>query len=124
MKNFKDFIIDNICRECHTANNSLRLTNNESELPDWEYLSQDLKDNTKNTVLQILDNPSYTAENAHDEWMKHKMTQGWVYGENKDDVKKTHPLLIPFSEMSDIDKLKDQLFIDIVNKYRNLIASY
>lgn len=56
-----------------------------------------------------LENPNRTPAENHDNWMKHKLEQGWKYGEVKDVRKKTHPDLVPFEELPDIEKRKDTM---------------
>lgn len=48
------------------------------------------------------------AENTHEIWSQGKLDEGWVYGERLDWDKKTHPLLIPYSELSESDKDYDR----------------
>lgn len=62
-----------------------------------------------NGVKFALDNPDMTEVDNHNNWMKCKMEQGWVYGEVKDMEKKTHPDLIPFEDLPDIEKRKDTM---------------
>ena len=47
------------------------------------------------------------AKLAHEIWMKSKTDAGWVYGEIKDPVKKTHPLLIDWDDLPEEEKQKD-----------------
>lgn len=47
------------------------------------------------------------AENVHENWAELRISEGWTYGEQRDDVKKTTPCLIPFSELSDSEKEYD-----------------
>lgn len=53
------------------------------------------------------ENPDNTPEQNHDNWMKMKVSQGWVYGKVKDFEKKTHPDMLSFNELPDIEKRKD-----------------
>ena len=53
-------------------------------------------------------NPNMTSDENHENWMKEKIRQGWVYGDFKDFMKKTHPDLVPYSELPEIEKRKDQ----------------
>ncbi|KAF0718663.1 Aste57867_1559 [Aphanomyces stellatus] len=39
------------------------------------------------------------AEHCHDVWAIERTEEGWVWGPHLDDVKKTHPNLIPFKEL-------------------------
>lgn len=48
------------------------------------------------------------AENVHENWSLARISQGWVYGEKRDDVKKTTPCLIPYSELPEEEKEYDR----------------
>jgi hypothetical protein len=43
-----------------------------------------------------------------------------VYGETKDPVKKTHPWMIPYDELPQIQKTKDKLFLAVVKSLQEL----
>lgn len=49
------------------------------------------------------------AENTHDCWAKARMEQGWTYGPRRDDVKKKHPDLIPYSLLPEEEKEYDRI---------------
>ena len=44
------------------------------------------------------------AKNVHDVWAVGRMREGWVYGEKRDDEKKTSPCLVPYEELSEEEK--------------------
>lgn len=48
------------------------------------------------------------AENAHEVWAAGRIKEGWTYGPKRDDKKKTHPDLIPYSELPDSEKQYDR----------------
>ena len=48
------------------------------------------------------------AENTHDTWSKARMSQGWTYGPQRDDVLKKHPDLLPYSYLSEEEKKYDR----------------
>lgn len=48
------------------------------------------------------------AKNVHDVWAVGRMREGWVYGEKRDDDKKTSPCLVPYEELSDEEKEYDR----------------
>lgn len=60
-----------------------------------------------NGVRYALENPNMTAEENHNNWMRMKESQGWVYGPTKDFDKKTHPDMVPFDDLPEIEKKKD-----------------
>ena len=49
------------------------------------------------------------AENVHDNWALGRIADGWVYGETRNDQKKTTPCLVPYDELSDEEKEYDRV---------------
>lgn len=48
------------------------------------------------------------AENAHDVWAVERRSQGWTYGEQRDDNKKETPCMVPYSQLPDSEKTFDR----------------
>lgn len=48
------------------------------------------------------------AKNVHEVWAQSRIEQGWTYGEERSDVLKTHPCLIPYEELSEVEKAYDR----------------
>jgi ryanodine receptor 2 len=48
------------------------------------------------------------AENAHDLWAEERLAQGWTHGPRRDDVRKTHPSLVPYSALPESEKDLDR----------------
>ena len=48
------------------------------------------------------------AENVHENWSAGRIADGWVYGETRDDAKKTTPCLVPYSELTEEEKAFDR----------------
>jgi len=44
------------------------------------------------------------AENAHENWARLRLQQGWSYGPRRDDEAKKHPNLVPYEALSEVDK--------------------
>lgn len=65
---------------------------------------------TSDVILQkeLLALTEKIAENVHDVWAVGRISEGWIYGEKKDDEKKTTPLLIPYSELPESEKDYDR----------------
>ncbi len=49
------------------------------------------------------------AKNVHENWAQQRMSEGWTYGETRDDAKKITPCLVPYEELSEIEKNYDRL---------------
>ena len=48
------------------------------------------------------------AENVHEVWAAERRAQGWTYGVQRDDAKKQTPCLVPYSRLSDNEKVFDR----------------
>ena len=48
------------------------------------------------------------ARNVHEVWAQGRIEQGWTYGEERNDEKKTHPCLIPYEQLPEIEKEYDR----------------
>ena len=48
------------------------------------------------------------ATNAHDHWAVGRIEEGWTYGEQRDDVLKRHPCLVPYTDLPDSEKEYDR----------------
>ena len=49
------------------------------------------------------------AENAHDVWAEARIKEGWTYGKERDDEKKLHPDLVPYTALPDSEKEYDRI---------------
>jgi hypothetical protein len=76
--------------------------------PDWQ------RESAIKGVQFILDNPNTFSEAVHQAWMDQKLAEGWVYGEEKDAVAKTHPCLVSYERLPVEQQRKDKLFQAIV----------
>ena len=48
------------------------------------------------------------SRNVHEVWAQTRMSQGWHYGETRNDELKTHPCLIPYEELPEEEKIYDR----------------
>ena len=48
------------------------------------------------------------AKNVHETWASNRMAEGWRYGEQRDDVRKYHPCLVPYEELSEEERHYDR----------------
>ena len=56
--------------------------------------------------LQLL--VEQVAENVHEVWAHSRLSQGWVYGPERNDTLKTHPHLIPYEDLPEVEKQYDR----------------
>jgi len=48
------------------------------------------------------------SKNVHEVWAETRVSQGWTYGEQRNDELKTHPCLIPYEELPESEKEYDR----------------
>ena len=48
------------------------------------------------------------SKNVHEVWAETRISQGWTYGEERNDAEKKHPCLVPYEELSEEEKEYDR----------------
>lgn len=48
------------------------------------------------------------AKNVHEVWAQTRIAQGWKYGPERNDGEKRHPMLIPYEELPEDEKVYDR----------------
>mgnify|MGYP002627913608 FL=1 len=48
------------------------------------------------------------AKNVHEVWAQTRISQGWSFGEERNDAAKKHPSLVPYEELSEEEKTYDR----------------
>lgn len=56
----------------------------------------------------LLELTEKLAENVHEMWALGRINDGWHYGEKRDDAAKTHPCLVPYSQLPDSEREYDR----------------
>lgn len=56
-------------------------------------------------LLQLVE---MMSENVHEVWAETRVGQGWTYGAERDDSKKEHPCLVPYSDLPEEEKEYDR----------------
>lgn len=111
----KPFTVDQVAAICHAANRELCLALGDRSQPDWRAAPQWQKSSALDGVRFHLDNPDARPDEAHENWLRGKIDEGWVYGPKKDPDAKTHPCVLPFHQLPPQQQAKDHLFRAIVH---------
>lgn len=70
---------------------------------------------------ELLELREAIAENAHEVWATARIKEGWTYGKERDDAKKKHPDLIPYSALPDSEKEYDRIMaLDTIRLVKKL----
>lgn len=48
------------------------------------------------------------SKNVHEVWAETRISQGWTYGEQRNDELKTHPCLVPYEDLPEEEKEYDR----------------
>ncbi len=49
------------------------------------------------------------AKNTHELWAQQRLSEGWKYGSQRDDVRKEHPCLVPYEDLPESEKQYDRI---------------
>lgn len=60
-------------------------------------------------------------EEAHDSWVDKYFELGWAFGEVYDRENKIHPDLVPYNDLDPKEKVKDEVFVRLVEIARDCI---
>lgn len=115
MKNPRSVLITSIAIACHQANKAWCEQNGDFTQKDFHEAEEWQQESALKGVEFRLNNPYAGPDAQHNAWLEDKLEEGWVYGEEKDAEKKTHPCLVPFSKLPEFQQKKDKLFIAIVD---------
>lgn len=65
---------------------------------------------TENVKLpeELLELTEKIAEQVHDVWSVGRIAEGWIYGEERNDKNKTHPCLVPYSDLPESEREYDR----------------
>lgn len=70
---------------------------------------------------QCSDQRSRLPEELHGSWMQAYSAMGWVYGAEYDSGNKTHPDLVPYADLGQLERDKDAVFVALCEIARQWI---
>ena len=88
----------------------------------WAEREQSFKDQFLQVIeRQCGDQRSDSPEELHGSWMQAYFAMGWVYGEKYDRGMKTHPDLVPYANLGQLERDKDAVFVALCEIARQWI---
>lgn len=117
-------LVERCAIAAHNANAALRVALGE-ELHPWPRLSAEVQAGVRRGV-RMLSSSDATPQELHASWVMNKLATGWVYGPVQDNEAKVHPCLVPFEELPEAQRAKDDLFRLVVravwNRYKGELS--
>jgi hypothetical protein len=107
-----------IAKVCHQANKAWCEAKGDNSQKDWEEAEDWQRQSAITGVIFRLSNPNAGKDAQHNAWMQDKINDGWVYGDIKDSVAKTHPCIVEFEKLPEFQQKKDALFCAIVDSLK------
>ena len=104
-----------IAQVMHEAMRAWQAANGQTPAPTWSRAPKWMKEASAASIAWRIENPDAPASAQHDQWMATKKADGWKFGKTKDGKKKTHPMMVPYSQLPEFEKRKDALVNAIVD---------
>jgi hypothetical protein len=103
---------EQIARVVHEANRAYQQVLGETPAPPWDEVPGGRQRVVIGGVEKALagDDP----EDLHNSWCEAMRADGWTHGDTKDDEVKVHPCLVPYDDLPEEQRRKDDLLISIV----------
>lgn len=114
--------IEDIAKVCHEANRAYCISIGDHSQKAWEDAAAWQRESASKGVLWRVNNPAASPSAQHEAWVADKIADGWTYGPIKDSAKKEHPCIVPYAVLPAEQRLKDALFVAIVEALRPTLA--
>src|SRR4051812_23405536 len=108
--------IEKVAQYCHEA---ARYYSQEAGFhvdPDWSVLPAHKKEAAIKAVRFFAGNPVSRPADLHNLWMQEKLAKGWKLGDYSDELKQ-RPCLVPYHQLSDLQKGRILLFYGIARSW-------
>jgi hypothetical protein len=110
-----DQTVDRVAQVMHEAVRAWQKANDQPASPPWSKAPAWMKTSSREAVIWQLSNPKASPSLHHEQWMAEKKSAGWKYGKVKNGVKKTHPLMIPYGDLPEVERRKDALVSAVID---------
>lgn len=88
----------------------------------WAEREEPFKDQFRKVIeRQCGDQRSKSPEELHGGWMQAYFAMGWVYGPEYSRENKIHPDLVPYSDLGQLERDKDAVFVALCEIARQWI---
>ena len=109
--------MESLCeRRAEFVYNAARLAAIAAQAPiipvEWTMREEAFRRQFLNVIeRQCGEHRSASPEELHGSWMQSYLTMGWTYGEIYDRENRTHPDLVPYAQLGQLERDKDAVFV-------------
>lgn len=103
--------VEACARASHEANRAYCIAHGDMSQPSWEDAPDWQRSSARNGVEGML--AGNGPEESHQSWLNEKAANGWKYGPVKDADKKEHPCFVPYDQLPEEQRAKDDIFITV-----------
>jgi RyR domain len=115
MPKLSEDAVAKIAEVMHEGMRAWQKANGQAPAPTWGRAPKWMKVSSIEAVHWRLKNPNASASAQHDRWAEQKKADGWKFGKTKSGVKKTHPMLVPYSALPEVERRKDALVNAVID---------
>ena len=113
-------------RRAEFVYNSTRLAAQAANAPIVPVLWNQREESFRKHFLEVIErqcgeNRSSSPEELHEGWMQAYIEIGWKYGEKYNREERTHPDLVPYSQLGKLEQDKDSVFVALCEIARQWI---
>jgi hypothetical protein len=105
-------LVDACARAAHEANRAYCIALDDNSQVPWEEAPEWQKTSAREGVDLAL--RGCTPEESHEAWLVEKAATGWKYGPEKNPDTKEHPCMVPYADLPERQRAKDEIFIAVV----------
>ena len=110
------YTIEQIAQACHQANKTWCEKHGDHSQLDWDHAPEWQRSSVVAGVVAYVKNPDIKPHQSHQSWMDMKLADGWTYGPEKNPELKTHPCIVPYADLSEEQRQKDQIFLGVCSQ--------
>lgn len=102
--------IEVCAKAAHEVNAAYCRATGDNSQPSWEDAPEWQKTSARKGVVGVLVDLN-DPQASHASWLREKYATGWKFGKVKDPALKTHPCIVPYYELPESQRAKDQLYV-------------
>lgn len=113
---YSDEVIVMAARAAHSAMRCVSEIYGGKKMPDWDHTFTWYRASLTRHIEYVIYH-NWTARKCHDCWVRRMLKRGWTLGE-KDWEAKTHPYLIKFDELPEVEQVKLRIMRSVAVPFR------